>query len=167
MPGSYLPDSDSETEYRVTEAVERQLRPRWEIRKKENKTDVDGTYPEFQFTNKAVTSLTVEKKWHTADAKKHPITMELWRTTDKNLIGKTGVDGVEQVAGMTAELSAVKAELAQYKSVRGKLRTADLEQENDHLRSRLRTYEDVISRNNLWHFFNGSRGKNRNRDGAR
>ena len=74
--------------------------------KKENKTDVDGTYPEFQFTNKAVTSLTVEKKWHTADAKKHPITMELWRTTDKNLIGKTGVDGVEQVAGMTAKLSA-------------------------------------------------------------
>ena len=67
---------------------------------------MDGTYPEFQFTNKAVTSLTVEKKWHTADAKKHPITMELWRTTDKNLIGKTGVDGVEQVAGMTAELSA-------------------------------------------------------------
>ena len=53
-----------------------------------------------------MTSLTVEKKWHTADTKKHPITMELWRTTDKNLMGKTGVDGVEQVAGMTAELSA-------------------------------------------------------------
>ena len=30
-------------------------------------------------------------------------------------------------------LSAVKAELAQYKSVRGKLRTADLEQENSRL----------------------------------
>ena len=60
-----------------------------------------------------MTSLTVEKKWHTADAKKHPITMELWRTTDKNLIGKTGVDGVEQVAGMTAELSAAN-KLAPY-----------------------------------------------------
>ena len=105
MPGSYLPDSDSETEYRVTEAVSDSYVQVGDT-KKENKTDVDGTYPEFQFTNKAVTSLTVEKKWHTADAKKHPITMELWRTTDKNLIGKTGVDGVEQVAGMTAKLSA-------------------------------------------------------------
>ena len=105
MPGSYLPDSDSETEYRVTEAVIGSYVQVGDT-KKENKTDVDGTYPEFQFTNKAVTSLTVEKKWHTADAKKHPITMELWRTTDKNLMGKTGVDGVEQVAGMTAELSA-------------------------------------------------------------
>lgn len=53
------------------------------------------------------------------------------------------------------------------KSVRGQLRTADLEQENDRLRNRLRTYEDVISRNNLWHFFSGSRNKNRNRDDAR
>ena len=105
MPGSYLPDSDSETEYRVTEAVSGSYVQVGDT-KKENKTDVDGTYPEFQFINKAVTSLTVEKKWHTADAKKHPITMELWRTTDKNLIGKTGVDGVEQVAGMTAKLSA-------------------------------------------------------------
>ena len=105
MPGSYLSDSDSETEYRVTEAVSGSYVQVGDT-KKENKTDVDGTYPEFQFTNKAVTSLTVEKKWHTADTKKHPITMELWRTTDKNLMGKTGVDGVEQVAGMTAELSA-------------------------------------------------------------
>lgn len=105
MPGSYLPDPDSETEYRVTEAVSGSYVQVGDT-KKENKTDVDGTYPEFQFINKAVTSLTVEKKWHTADAKKHPITMELWRTTDKNLIGKTGVDGVEQVAGMTAKLSA-------------------------------------------------------------
>lgn len=94
----YLPDSDSETEYRVTEAVAGSYVQVGDT-KKENKTDVDGTYPEFQFTNKAVTSLTVEKKWHTADTKKHPITMELWRTTDKNLMGKTGVDGVEQVAG--------------------------------------------------------------------
>lgn len=80
---------------------------------------------------------------------------------------KTISDLKAKIQSLTAELSAVKAELAQYKSVRGKLRTADLEQENSRLRSRLRTYEDVISRNNLWHFFNGSRGKNRNRDGAR
>lgn len=80
---------------------------------------------------------------------------------------KTISDLKAKIESLVTELSAVKAELAQYKSVRGKLRTTDLEQENDRLRSRLRTYEDVISRNNLWHFFSGSRGKNRNRDDAR
>ena len=80
---------------------------------------------------------------------------------------KTIADLKAKIESLVTELSAVKAELAQYKSVRGKLRTADLEQENDRLRSKLRTYEDVISRNNLWHFFIGSSGKNRNRDDAR
>ena len=71
------------------------------------------------------------------------------------------------VADLTRKLAAATKELSEYKSVRGQLRTADLEKENDRLRSRLRTYEDVISRNNLWHFFSGSRNKNRNRDDAR
>ena len=71
------------------------------------------------------------------------------------------------VADLTKKLAAATKELSEYKSVRGQLRTADLETENDRLRSRLRTYEDVISRNNLWHFFSGIRGKNRNRDDAR
>ena len=71
------------------------------------------------------------------------------------------------VADLTRKLAATTKELSEYKSVRGKLRTADLEQENDRLRSRVRTYEEVISRNNLWHLFSGSRGKIRNRDDAR
>ena len=71
------------------------------------------------------------------------------------------------IANLTKQLSAANNELAEYKSVRGKLRTADLEQENDRLRSRLRTYEEVISRNNLWDFFRSNRNKNRNRDDAR
>lgn len=57
-----------------------------------------------------------------------------------------------KIKSLVAELTAVKEELAQYKSVRGQLRTADLEQENDRLRKKIRTCEDVISRNNLWHF---------------
>ena len=80
---------------------------------------------------------------------------------------KTIADLKAKIESLVAELTAVKEELAQYKSVHGQLRTADLEQENDRLRSRLRTYEDVISRNNLWHFFSGNRGKNHNRDDAR
>ena len=67
---------------------------------------------------------------------------------------KTIADLKAKIELLVTELSTVKEELAQYKSVRGQLRTADLEQENDRLRKRLRTYEDVISRNNLWGFFN-------------
>ena len=72
-----------------------------------------------------------------------------------------------KIQSLTSELTAVKAELAQYKSVRSKLRTPDLEQENDRLRKRIHTYEEVISKNNLWHFFKENRNKNRNRDDAR
>lgn len=57
------------------------------------------------------------------------------------------------ITDLTRKLSVTTKELSEYRSVRGKLRTADLEQENDRLRSRLRTYEEVISRNNLWHLF--------------
>ena len=71
------------------------------------------------------------------------------------------------IADLTRKLSAATKELSEYKSVRGKLRTADLEKENDRLRSRLHTYEEVISRNDLWQFFRENRNKNRNRGDAR
>lgn len=72
-----------------------------------------------------------------------------------------------QITSLKEEISALTAELKQYKSVHSKLRTPDLEQENDRLRKRIHTYEEVISRNNLWHFFKENRNKNRNRDDAR
>lgn len=72
---------------------------------------------------------------------------------------KTIADLKAKIESLVTELTAVKAELAQYKSVRGQLRTADLEQENDRLRKRLRTYEDVISRNNLWSYFTRNKDK--------
>ena len=54
---------------------------------------------------------------------------------------KTISDLKAKIELLITELSAVKAELAQYKSVRGKLRTADLEKENERLRSRIKTYD--------------------------
>lgn len=66
---------------------------------------------------------------------------------------KTISDLKAKIEPLVAELAATKDELAQYKSVRGQLRTADLEQENDRLHEKIRTYEDVISRNNLWSYF--------------
>ena len=80
---------------------------------------------------------------------------------------KTISDLKAKIQSLTAELSAVKAELAQYKSIRGKLRTADLEQENSRLRSKIRSYESTIERNDLWHIFNPHRNKTRNWDDAR
>ena len=72
---------------------------------------------------------------------------------------KTIADLKAKIESLVTELSAVKAELAQYKSVRGQLHTADLEQENDRLRKRIRTYEDVIFRNNLWSYFSKHKEK--------
>ena len=80
---------------------------------------------------------------------------------------KTIADLKAKIESLVTELSAVKAELAQYNSIRGKLRTADLEQENDRLRKRIRTYEDVISHNNLWSYFSRHREKTPTRDDIR
>lgn len=50
---------------------------------------------------------------------------------------KTISDLKAKIESLVAELAATKDEPAQYKSVRGQLRTADLEQENDRLRKRI------------------------------
>mgnify|MGYP006935877520 CR=1 FL=1 len=49
----------------------------------------------------------------------------------------------------------------------GQLRTSDLERENAELRGKVQHYEDVIQRNNLWHFFRPRREKAAMRDDAR
>lgn len=104
MPGSYLGENGT-TQYRVVEETSGSY-----VQVGDTVTGSimeDGeTYPEFQFTNKAITSLTVLKQWHTiADKIADSITVQLWRTTDKNLVGQTEGD-VEKVAGKTAILSA-------------------------------------------------------------
>ena len=80
---------------------------------------------------------------------------------------KTIVDLKAKIEALVKELSEVEDELAQYKSVRGQLRTADLEQENDRLRKRICTYEDVISHNNLWSYFPRSKERNYERTDGR
>ena len=71
------------------------------------------------------------------------------------------------IAKLKAEIAALKQELFEYKSVRSKLRTSDLERENAELRGKVQHYEDVIQRNNLWHFFRPHREKAALRDDAR
>ena len=77
---------------------------------------------------------------------------------------KTIADLKAKIETLVAELTTVKKELAQYKFVRGQLRTADLEQENDRLRKNIRTYKDVISYNNLWGYFSKHRSQSATRE---
>ncbi len=71
------------------------------------------------------------------------------------------------IAKLKAEIDGLKQEISDYKSVRGKLRAAELERENMELRGKVRSYEDVIQRNNLWRFFHPHREKAVTRDEAR
>lgn len=68
------------------------------------------------------------------------------------------------IVDLTKKLAAATEELSEYKSVRNKLNAANVEQENERLHNRLRTYEEVISRNNLWSYFSRNRGKAATRD---
>lgn len=76
-------------------------------------------------------------------------------------------DANRLIADLRSQIAILNQELSKYKSVRNRLSNANLEQENERLRGKIRTYEDVISHNNLWDFFRPNRNKNRNRDDAR
>ena len=71
------------------------------------------------------------------------------------------------IARLKEEIAGLKQELSEYKSVRSKLRTSDLERENAELRGKIQRYEDVIQHNNLWHFFRPRRERAELRDDAR
>ena len=70
---------------------------------------------------------------------------------------------MKMISELKAKVAALTTELAEYKSVRGQLRTADLEKENGKLRSKLRSYEDTISHHNLWSYFSRQREKTKTR----
>lgn len=65
------------------------------------------------------------------------------------------------------QIASLKAELFKYISVRTKLNPTDLERENEELRSKVRRYESVIERQNLWHLFGRGHVKTHSRDDAR
>ena len=71
------------------------------------------------------------------------------------------------IAELKAKIASQSAELFEYKSVRNKLNTAGVEQENEALRSKISSYEEVIERNHLWNFFGRHKEKNHVRDGVR
>lgn len=64
---------------------------------------------------------------------------------------------MKMISELKAKVAALTAELAEYKSVRGQLNTAGLEQQNELLRNKLHRYETVIERNGLWNLFRPNR----------
>ena len=104
---------------------------------------------------------TAAKKYVAQEKKEH----KLQKTLDA--ANKIIAELKNTIADLTRKLAAATKELAEYKSVRNKLNAANVEQENERLRNRLRTYEDVISRNNLWSYFSRHRGKTPTKDDAR
>lgn len=74
---------------------------------------------------------------------------------------------MKMISELKATVAALTAELAEYKSVRGQLRIAELQQENGDLRNKLRSYEDTISRNHLWNLFSCHKAKTATRDNSR
>ena len=72
-----------------------------------------------------------------------------------------------KIKSLIAENSSLRDELSEYKSVRNRLNSANLEQENERLQRKVRTYEEVISDNKLWHLFGKVRGKTHTRNDAR
>lgn len=70
------------------------------------------------------------------------------------------------ISELKTKIASLTKELSEYKSIRGKLYTAGLEQENGALKGKLHSYEAVIDRNNLWSYFSRHREKTHIRDNA-
>ena len=104
---------------------------------------------------------TAAKKYVAQEKKEHKLQKAL------DAANKIIAELKNTIADLTRKLAAATKELAEYKSVRNKLNAANVEQENERLRNGLRTYEDVISRNNLWSYFSRHRGKTPTKDEAR
>lgn len=68
---------------------------------------------------------------------------------------------------LKARIESLTAELLHYRSIRSKLNPSELERENTELQSKIRRYEAVIDRQNLWHLFGRGRVKTHSRDDAR
>ena len=68
------------------------------------------------------------------------------------------------IADLKVKLTVATKELSGYKSVHGKIHTMELEQENDYLRDKLNSFEEVIDKNNLWAYFSRHRERATIRD---
>lgn len=80
---------------------------------------------------------------------------------------KTIADLKQVIENLKSQIDELNKELNAHKSVNKKLHPHGLEIENEQLRSKIRSYETAIERNNLWHLFNPKRSKTHSRSDAR
>lgn len=66
---------------------------------------------------------------------------------------KTLDTAMKMISGLKTDVAALTAELTEYKSIRGQLDTAGLEQQNEFLKNKPYRYETEIDRNSLWRLF--------------
>lgn len=74
---------------------------------------------------------------------------------------------MKMISELKSKVAALTLELAKYRSVRGQLRTTELAKQNGDLRSKLRSYEAIISRNNLWSYFSKTKEQVFSRENVR
>ena len=63
----------------------------------------------------------------------------------------------KMIEELKEKVASLTAELAKYKSTRGRLHTVGLERQNELLQNKLRRYETVIDQNCLWNLFKPNR----------
>ena len=82
-------------------------------------------------------------------------------TQEHKAIGfQKALDAANKLIGeLKTKVTALNAELQEYKSVRRQLSKVGLEQENAALKKKLQSYEIEIERNKLWHLFERSKAK--------
>lgn len=80
---------------------------------------------------------------------------------------KTIAELKQVIENLKVKIDDLNKELDSYKSVTKKLHPNGLEVENEQLRSKIRSYETAIERNNLWYLFNPKRSKKQTRSEIR
>ena len=141
-----------ETKAEVTSEIEREEAKLDKTKAKIQKQKLDLEHIEQIEAKPALLSSKVTVEKSDFDALKTAAQKYVMQEKKESKLQKALDKARKMIADLTAELKAVKEELAQHKSVRAKLNDT-LVQENEQLKSELRQYKSVIERHNLWNFF--------------
>ena len=141
-----------ETKAEVTSEIEREEAKLDKTKAKIEKQKLDLEHIEQIEAKPALLSSRVTVEKSDFDALKTAAQKYVMQEKKESRLQKALDKAKKMIADLTAELKAVKEELAQYKSIRAKLNDT-LTQENEQLKSELRQYRSVIERHNLWNFF--------------
>ena len=142
-----------ETKAEVTSEIEREEAKLDKTRAKIEKQKLDLEHIEQIEAKPALLSSKVTVEKSDFDALKTAAQKYVTQEKGESRLQKELDKAKKMIADLTAALKALKAELAQHKSVLGKLNRIDLEQENAELKARIRWYDTIIDTKNLRELF--------------